>query len=238
MNRPQNNFPLFDGKPIRNEISLSKALGCTLHKLRYVADHANGLYRIAQEVPKSDGSIRHTFDAFPLLKDIQRRIKTEILDRVVFPCYLTGSIKGRDYKTNAELHKGAAIVIAEDIGAFFPSTTTDLIFDIWRNFFRFSEKISHLLTALTVYNDQLPQGAITSPQLANLVFWRDEPLLYERFAAEGIVYSRFVDDISVSCRTALPQNRKTEIVAAVFGLILRYGYKPKRSKHDLRTARQ
>lgn len=238
MNQLQSSSPSFNGQPIRRLLSLSKALGCTLNKLSYVGAQANGLYRTAQEVPKSDGSIRYTFDAKPLLKDIQRRIKTEILDRVVFPDYLTGSIKGRDYKSNAELHKGAAIVIAEDIGSFFPSTTALLIFEVWHCFFRFSEDVAKLLTALTTRNDELPQGAITSPQLANLVFWRDEPQLHDRFAAEGIVYSRFVDDVSVSSRTVLPPEKKTEIVAAIYGLMLRGGYKPKRRKHELKTARQ
>lgn len=193
---------------------------------------------MAQEIEKSDGRKRFTFDAKPALKEIHRRIKSEILDRVTFPLYLTGSIKGRDYKTNAELHVGAAIVIAEDIGSFFPSTTTAHVHDVWRNFFGFSDEVARLLTALTTRNRELPQGAITSPHLANLVFWRDEPALHDRFAADGIVYSRFVDDVAASSKTPIPPERKTEIVGAMYGLMLRYGYRPKRKKHELKTARQ
>lgn len=232
------NSPFYKGTPIRKLTSLAAALGYTLHRIEYVASRANKLYRLAHAEPKSDGTIRQTFDAQPLLKDIHSRIKTEILDRVVFPAYLTGSLKGRDYKSNAELHAGAAIVIAEDIGSFFPSTTSDKIFDIWRHFFRFSEPIARLLTALTTKDGALPQGAITSPQLANLVFWRDEPGLQAKLEADGITYSRFVDDVTVSAVAKVPPEKKTELVRAIYGLMQRCGFKPKRTKHELKTQRE
>lgn len=232
------NRPFYKGSPIRQQSSLASALGFTLHRIGHVASRANKLYRLAHAEPKSDGTIRQTFDAQPLLKKIHRRIKTEILDRVTFPNYLTGSLKGRDYKSNAELHAGAAIVITEDIGNFFPSTTSDKIFDIWRHFFRFSEPVAQLLTSLTTKDGALPQGAITSPQLANLVFWRNEPLLQAKLAADAITYSRFVDDITVSSAVPIPIEKKTELVAAIYGLMQRNGLRPKRVKHELRTGRE
>ena len=232
------NSPYYNGTPIRQLSSLAAALGFTLHRIEYVSSRASYLYRLAHAEQKSDGTIRQTFDAKPLLKSIQRRIKTEILDRVTFPSYLTGCIKGRDYKSNAELHEGAAIVIAEDIGTFFPSTTTDRIFDIWRHFFRFSEPVAQLLAALTTKDGALPQGAITSPQLANLVFWRDEPPLQARLATDGVVYSRFVDDITVSSVAPIPAEKKTELVGAIYGLMRRNGLQPKRVKHELKTRRE
>lgn len=239
MNRStSSNSPFYNGTSIRQLTSLAAAVGYTLHRIEYVAPRANKLYRLAHAEPKSDGTFRQTFDAQPLLKDIHRRIKTEILDRVVFPAYLTGSLKGRDYKSNAKLHEGAAIVIAEDIGNFFPSTTSDMIFDIWRHFFRFSEPVARLLTALTTKDGALPQGAITSPHLANLVFWRDEPLLQAKLAAEGITYSRFVDDVTVSSITSIPAEKKTEFIAAIYGLMRRNRLKPKRAKHELKTRRE
>jgi hypothetical protein len=238
VNRLPTSSPSYNGQAIRRIESLGKALRCSPQRLGYLGNNADLLYRIAQDIEKSDGSKRVTFDAKPALKEVHRRIKIEILDRVTFPLYLTGSIKGRDYKTNAKLHVGAAIVIAEDIGSFFPSTTTAHVFDVWRNFFGFSDEVARLLTALTTRNGELPQGAITSPHLANLVFWRDEPALHDRFAAEGIVYSRFVDDVAASSKTTMSPECKTEIVRLIFGLMLRHGYKPKRKKHELKTAGQ
>lgn len=232
------NKPFYKGTPIRQRLSLAAALGYKLHRIEHTAIRANTLYRLAHTKPKSDGTIRQTFDALPLLKNIHRRIKTEILDRVTFPDYLTGSLKGRDYKCNAELHEGAAILIAEDIGNFFPNTTRDKVLDIWQNFFRFSEPVAQLLTSLTTKGNNLPQGAITSPQLANLVFWRDEPMLQAKLIADGITYSRFVDDITVSSLFPVSPQKKTQLVKAIYGLMQRNGFQPKRVKHELKTKRE
>jgi hypothetical protein len=202
-----------------------------------LAAKASELYRVAQEVPKDDGTVRRTYDARRPLKEVHRLIKLEILDHVAFPEYLTGSIKGRDYKANAALHRGAKIVISEDIGQFFPSTTTAIVFDVWRHFFGFSVDVANCLAQLTTRHGELPQGAITSPQLANLVFWRDEPSLYARLAAKGIAYSRFVDDVSASSGSFIAPADKTAVIASIYGMMRQRGYKPKRAKHDIGTAR-
>ncbi len=202
-----------------------------------LAGRASQLYRIAKEVPKEDGSVRYTYNARKSLKDIHRLIKSEILDRVSFPAYLTGSIKGRDYKTNATLHSGAKVVISEDISTFFPGTTPAIIFDVWRYFFGFSEKVATCLTQLTTRDGRLPEGAITSPQLANLVFWREEPALYAHLATKGFVYSRFVDDLAVSSRVSLTSADKTEVIGLIYKMMRRHGYNPKREKHGICTAK-
>ena len=55
-----------------------------------------------------------------------------------------------------------------------------------------------LLTRLTTFERHLPQGAATSPLLANLYIWMiDEPI---RQACEqlGVVYSTWIDDLAFS----------------------------------------
>lgn len=227
----------YNAEPIRLISSLAKALGMEDGELSKLASRASGLYRVAKEIRKPDGTIRRTYDALPPLKNVQRRIKQRILDRVNFPSYLTGSIKGRDYKVNAAQHSGAKIVIAEDIGSFFPSTSASIVFDVWRHFFGFGHEVALCLTNLTTRRDELPQGAITSAHLANLVFWREEAQLQARLDLDGITYSRFVDDVAVSSRSVIEPARKTEIVASIYGMMMRRGYRPKRGKHELHTAR-
>lgn len=227
----------YKATPIRRLASLAEALRTDESRLLSLAGRANQLYRIAQEIPKNDGSIRYTYNAQKPLKDIHGLIKSQILDRVSFPTYLTGSIKGRDYKTNATLHSGAKIVISEDISTFFPATTPVIIFDVWRHFFGFSEEVATCLTRLTTRDGELPQGAITSPQLANLAFWRDEPALHARLATKGIVYSRFVDDLAISSRTHLTTSDKTEVIRSIYRMMRRRGYNPKRKKHGIHTAK-
>jgi hypothetical protein len=238
VNPSATNCPSYKGKPIRDLASLAKALQIGEPALLSLALRADELYRVAKEVLKDDGTVRHTYDALKPLKVIHHQIKLKILDRVIFPAYLTGGIKGQDYKTNAALHSGAKIVISEDISAFFPTTTPLIVFNVWRRFFRFSDEVANCLTQLTTHNGELPQGGITSSQLANLVFWRNEATLHEQLAAKGITYSRFVDDVAVSSRTYLTSLDKTAVIASIYGMMKRLGYKPKRKKHEISTARE
>jgi len=228
--------PKYDLKPICDIPALSLSLGMPEQLLINVAAQADSLYRKTKPIKKPDGSIRQPFDALPPLKSIQRRIKDRILKRVEFPEYLTGSLSGRDYRTNAAMHSGAKIVICEDVESFFPSTSHDRILDIWLNFFRFSEEVASLLTRLTTKERSLPQGAITSSYLANLAFWNQEPRFQAKLAQKNIVYSRYVDDISVSSKHTLLKDEQTHLIAQVYGMLKRYGYKAKRRKHETFTS--
>lgn len=216
-------------------LALARALGVPESTLRDLAGKADSLYRVAEAIEKPDGSIRQTFDALPSLKDVHRRIKTKILWRVQFPDYLTGSLKGKDYKVNAALHAGARIVICEDIANCFPSTKTEIVYDIWRFFFRFADHVADCLTRLTVKDGGLPQGAIPSSYLANLALWREEPRVHAYFAGIDIQYSRYVDDITLSSRRFIAANEKTSVISTVYGMLASKDYKAKRCKHELRT---
>lgn len=145
--------------------ALARALSVPESLLHELSATADSRYRLASAVEKPDGSIRQTFDALPPLKDIHRRIKAQIFSHVEFPEYLTGSVKGQDYKTNAALHVGARIVICEDISNFFPTTTLSIIFHIWRHFFGFADDVAECLTKLTSKDGVLPQGQFQAPSL-------------------------------------------------------------------------
>lgn len=193
-----------------------------------LAFRANSLYR---SVKLKTG--RQTFDAKAPLKRVHARIKTALLSHVVFPRYLTGSLKGSDYKVNAELHTNQAVLICEDVKGFFGAVSVELVFDIWRNFFNFPKAVAEVLTSLTVKDEALPQGAIPSSYLANLALWRDEPLLQAKMEAAGIVYSRYVDDIAMSSKNALSTRSKTALISEVYGMLRRNGLSAKREKHEI-----
>ncbi len=228
--------PNYPHRPIVRLEALALVLGLPLALLTKVSLDASSRYRLAKPIVKSDGSIRQPLDARWPLKEIQRRIKARILDKVVFPNYLTGSLKGRDARANAQIHAGAAIVLSEDIANFFPSTTDALVLSVWRDFFGFGPDVAELLTRLTTKDAALPQGACTSSHLANLAFWKEEHGLYENLKAKGISYSRYVDDVSVSCRRALSKDELSACIKSVYGMMGRAGYRPKRSKQEIQRS--
>lgn len=226
--------PKYAFNPVRSLASLSRSLGLSVVELQRIAHAADNLYRNAKPIIKADGSSRQAFDALPSLKNIHRRIQKQFFHRVVFPDYLTGSLKGRDARRNAVLHAGAATVVTEDIKNFFPSTGAPVVYSIWEGFFGFGPEVSKLLTRLTIKDGALPQGAITSSYLANLAFWDREWRLYENLRDRGIAYSRYVDDVTMSSKEQLNNKKIGCCIAEVYGLMTSKGFKAKRSKHDIR----
>jgi len=229
------NHPYYKHTPIKSIQALSRALKIDTEHLIKVADNAETLWKLPFELKKEDGSSRTILDATAKLKAIHRRIHSEILSHVHYPSYITGSVKGFDYSANAAIHVNKSIVIAEDIKSFFPSTTTILVHAIWEEFFGFSYEVAQLLTKLTTKSGCLPQGGICSSYLANLAFWDVEPYVVIEFKKIDIDYSRYVDDISASSKAPLDKKAKTQVINKLYGMLIKKGYKPKRTKHEIHT---
>jgi hypothetical protein len=222
--------PLYQNKPIQTLDSLALALHSDKAELERISKIANRSYR---KVPPEVGSTREIFNAKPDLKALHKKIKTEILQRVQFPAYLTGSIKGRDYLTNARLHANKKILICEDVTRFFPSVRAEKVKRVWTHFFNFSDEVATLLTKLTTKDGSLPQGAITSSYLANLVLWEHEPLIQAKLREHGITYSRYVDDIAMSSKKFLTKEDQSWLIAQVYGMLAKNGLEAKRKKHEV-----
>jgi hypothetical protein len=227
------NKPSYRFKQIRSVPALARALRMDVAALNAIAATANSSYRT---VPPEPGSTRQTFDAKKQLKEIHRRIKVTFFSHVSFPEYLHGSLKGCDYVTNASLHTNKRLLICEDVKKFFPSVTAEHVLDVWGCFFGFAPEVAELLTKLTTKDGVLPQGAIPSSYLANLVLWRHEPLLHAKFAARGITYSRYVDDMAMSSATHVTKETQTWIIAQVYGMLRKVGLKAGRNKHEIFSA--
>lgn len=114
--------------------TLSPHLGFE-HEFLIGIGNASERYRLAKPITKPDGSIRQPFDALEPLKEVHRRIKDQIFAKVIFPYYLSRRSKRQDYRVNAKLHAGARIIICEDVEGFFPATSSEVVFDVWRYFF-------------------------------------------------------------------------------------------------------
>lgn len=210
--------------------ALSRSLSVPEPNLVAVAEKADDLYIKMQPKKKKDGSYRDVFDAKPQLKGIQNKIKSNILRKVKYPCYVQGGVPEKSCRTNAQIHVGAKFIINIDIKKFFPSTKKDLVFDVWKNFFYFSHDVSSYLAAITTKNGSLPEGASTSSYLANLVFFDLEPKLYAFFLQQKLLYSRFVDDITVSSQTEIDKAQIATIIKKVKEMLTVKGYKLNRSK--------
>ncbi|RON69383.1 reverse transcriptase family protein [Pseudomonas fluorescens] len=234
--------PLYPHSPIHSINALARALGEPAERLLALAQRTSRLYRYVAQTKKDRITPRHTYDAHEPLKTIQRKIVDRMLRKVVYPRYLHGGIRDRKLPrsiySNARVHTGAKTVILQDISDFFPSITTEHIQRLFVGLFRFSADVASLLANLVTREGQVPQGASTSSYLANLVFWDIEPALVTRFEAQGLAYSRFADDITVSSRSPISAAVTTQVIASVTWMLSQKGCLQKRSKLHVRKRGQ
>jgi len=132
------------------------------------------------------------------LKAIQSRVHERILSPLLMPEHLLGGVKGKSIWDNALLHLGARCLVTIDIKNFYPSITPSHIRSVFQNTLNCSPSVAVLLTGLTTCRSRLPQGAPTSPLLANLVLSSFDGEIRSVCHEHEIRYSSWVDDLAFS----------------------------------------
>ncbi len=158
----------------------------------------------------------------PRLKMLQRWLLEELLGPIPIHPAAHGFVPGRDPHSYARIHSGQRMVIRLDVTSFFAAITAARVYGLFRAA-GFPEPVAHTLTGLCTTRTpdrirgrapervpdrgyrlallaapHLPQGAPTSPALANLCAFRlDRRLsgLAETYRAQ---YARYADDLAFS----------------------------------------
>lgn len=158
------------------------------------------------------------------LKAIQKRINAYLVNNIDMPCYAFGGIKGKDNILNARMHKGQKYIFQTDLKDFFPYITHKMVYAIFvRN--GFSPDVASLLTKLITYKGHLPQGAPTSTTIANLVFVPAGLEIMAIAEREGLRFTTFVDDVTLSSQRDFKQ-----VVPEILAIIESHGFKISRDK--------
>ncbi|MCF2521079.1 reverse transcriptase family protein [Dyadobacter sp. CY351] len=134
------------------------------------------------------------------LKELQKLIKKNILDSIIFPEYIQGGVKGRSNITNAKLHQGKKYKFTTDLKDFFPRISNKQVNKVFIDL-GYSQHCAHFLTKLCTYKGHLPQGIPVSTHIANLAFLPTDKLIIHLLSVNKITYSRFVDDITISSQS-------------------------------------
>lgn len=223
MDKPYYPFPA-----IGSIDTLSVVLGVPEPLLINLANKANQSY-ISFNITSKSGKVRPVFEPKFELKRLQKRINSRVLEKVIYPNYLQGGIKDidnkRDYVKNAELHSKAQSIISLDVRDFYPSITEEAVKSIFKYFFSFPDDVSNILTKLCVLNSSLPQGAVCSSYLANLVFVNEEYKLVSKFKKAGFAYSRLLDDITISTSSCFNDKQKKFVISNITSMVTRHGLK-------------
>lgn len=209
---------------------------------------------------KRHGGVRLIEAPQARLKAVQRQIFMQILDRVPpYSAAAHGFVKGRSVHTFAAQHVGQAMLLRVDLTDFFPSVSGARVQSVFRTL-GYPERVADLLGGICttttprgafsgatlnarVLSDvtrlylrpHLPQGAPTSPALANLCAFRLDCRLTGLADWLGATYSRYADDLAFSGDDELA--RRAEYVSAQIGaIVLEEGWAVQH--HKTRSMRQ
>lgn len=149
------------------------------------------------EVPKKHDGVRTIAAPAGPLKRLQRRIYERLLAGAWQHDACCGFRRGRGIVDNARRHVGQELVINVDLRDFFPTITAPRVYGVFRRLGQ-GHEAAVFLTSLTTREGTLPQGAPTSPALANLVCRRLDARLQGLAARLGAAYSRYADDLTFS----------------------------------------
>jgi hypothetical protein len=181
-------------------------------------------------VPKRGGKGRLLEMPKQRLKALQRRLLHGILEHIPPHDAVHGYRRGRSVGTYAAPHAGRALLLHFDLRDFFPSVRASRVHALFRTA-GYPQPVARLLTGLCtsiVPPDafptdarpnsgdsfehyrlrHLPQGAPTSPALANLCAYRLDCRLAGLARTLGACYTRYADDLAFSGATELERGAR------------------------------
>ncbi len=162
-------------------------------------------------IAKRRGGIRRINIPNNILRTIQKNIYRDVLGKFQAHEAAQAYVKKRSIVTNAANHLDSRYMLKLDIENFFGNLSTNLVadkfiqisevFDRQRvadvnvKFPRFTDAECRLLAKICTLDGGLPQGAITSPHLSNLIFYKTDEAINNHCNKLGIKYTRYSDDM-------------------------------------------
>ncbi|GAA1023616.1 MULTISPECIES: reverse transcriptase family protein [Amycolatopsis] len=211
------------------------ALDLTVGELAWFADE-RGWHRRSRPVlrhysyrwiPTSTGGARLIERPKPRLAEVQRRVRRHVLDALPVHEAAHGFRRGRSIHTCARPHAGQDLVVRLDLAGFFPTVSASRVrslLDLAGYPPAVAAAIAGILTTRTpvdvlraaparsrmldhLAGTHLPQGAPSSPSVANAVTNRLDRRLSGLAAVLGANYTRYADDLAFSGDASLPLHR-------------------------------
>jgi len=199
--------------PVTSVQSLSLLFGISPYLTGAMVRNPNRYYRTFEI--QSGRRTRRIHTPKVALKVIQSWFGYHLSRAIGLSDHVHGFVPSRSTVTAARTHCPARWVLSVDIRDFFGSVTPDRVFACLTSL-GYTRLAAHLMTdlctlALEGGRRGLPQGAPSSPVLANLAFQETDRKL-ERFARnKNLRITRYADDISVSGSEPPDQRLAAEI---------------------------
>lgn len=175
---------------------LALLLGIESGILAKIVNHTSSFY-YQFEIPKKKGGMREISAPYPVLLNAQNWIYENMLSSQSMHHCAKGFIKNTSIVDNAKEHLDNRFLLKMDIENFFPSIPINRIIAVFRKL-GYTKKISYYLASICCLNESLPQGAVTSPALSNLIAKRLDRRLFGLANRFNVTYTRYADDLTFS----------------------------------------
>ncbi len=194
---------------------VAHALDLDAGKFFYVVQNTDdGRYYKTFRIPKKREGFREISQPVRGLALAQDRL-APVLHHVYSPKeYVKGFVSKQSFLSNARYHQGQRWVLNIDLKDFFGTISFPRVFGLFRsNLFGFNYRVSTILARICTFQGVLPQGASTSPVLANIIANSLDRKLVEIARSERVKYTRYSDDITFSSSRKLRPKALVKSVA-------------------------
>ncbi len=166
-------------------------------KIEIVRNNVENFYTLI-EIPKKDGtrnicSLKRNSELYQMQKNIQKNF----LSKIPLPMCVKGFRKKSSYADFLKIHTNQKFYMRIDIKDFFGSITERQIRENLLEFVK-TEQAMESIIDLCTYNGTLPQGAVTSPVLSNIIFRRIDQRITKYCQKLNVIYTRYADDLIFS----------------------------------------
>jgi retron-type reverse transcriptase len=168
------------------------------------------------ELKKKSGGSRVISQPSREMKALQGWVLRSILDKLKASPASKGFETGTSTVDNARPHAECTALLALDIDDFFTSIKASWVHTIFR-LAGYTSATASLLTDICTLRGSLPQGAPTSPKLANLACWKMDRRLMGFAGRRGIMYTRYADDMTFSSFSYRQLVRSKWVIEAIIG---------------------
>lgn len=195
------------GVPVINSFEhLCEQLSITEQLLYYLTYKKEYCY-FQKVIPKKDKTERILNVPNLSLKVVQKWILKEILEKIFVSEQAMAFVPNKNgLRENAERHKKNIFLLEMDITNFFGTITEQQVYTLFCNI-GYNSKVAGILANLCTYNNYLPQGAVTSPYIANLVCYHMDARINGYCSRKDIVYTRYADDLTFSSDNRMLLNK-------------------------------
>jgi RNA-directed DNA polymerase len=223
-------------RAIHHPFQLAQLVSLSVQLLEEVLNHPD--YEVFK-LPKKRGGLRTITAPIGMTKKVQYRLNHYFQSYYssIRPEVAYGFIRASSHdKTspsivgNAFVHVGKPHLYTLDLKDYFTSITAKQVYALLKSsLFGFNADIARALTLFVTYKGTLPTGSPTSPVIANFCSITLDQALQQFAQENGLLYSRYADDLTFSSDTLLTAEKREEI----HQLIAAHGFKvnPKKERY-------